>query len=254
MSVALTTVPATVTCVRLQATVGSAAPVVVLATVTPNTSSATLNLGRLPAGQATISGTAYALACSDPTIGTTASPLWLADPVMATFTVGATVTVPLTFHINNPVAVSANFVKNVSSLSVGPKSSYAVMADATVKVTGSSGAGIGTLLTPGDLPGATSVAEVAVAASFACLRTKAGVVSCWGNTPGSASSIPTPNRARHVPRVRHRAGESAQQSALLLGLERVRAARYRLVHDFQHTRSVRRARRRRRGGVRRGRR
>src|SRR5258708_28011977 len=68
------------------------------------------------------------------------------------------------------------------------------MADAaaTVKVTGSSGAGVATLLTPVDLRGATSVAEVAVAASFACLRTKAGVVSCWGNTPGSASSIPTP--------------------------------------------------------------
>src|SRR5260370_17326103 len=84
-------------------------------------------------------------------------------------------------------AVNANFVRNVASLSVGAKSSYAIMADAnaTVKVTGSSGAGIGTLLTPVDLPGAPSVAEVAGAPRFAFLRTNPAVASRWANTPPS---------------------------------------------------------------------
>lgn len=193
VSIALTSVPATVTCIRVQATVGGAAQAPALLTVAANASSATLNLGRLPAGAATFTGAAYALACTDATvIAGTASPAWVSDTATATLTLGMPATIGLTFHQNNNVTVSANFNKSVASIAVGQRATYAVMADGTVKAWGITGAGVGTLNLPTDFPGATGVAEVTVSDSFACLRTTAGAVQCWGILPGAASSTPTP--------------------------------------------------------------
>src|SRR4029079_14978807 len=151
-----------------------------------------LGLGKLPGGGVSISGTAYALPCTDATIGMTAVPAWIAEPVSAVLVTGASVTVPITSHVNTAGTVSANFIKNVTSLSTGSHSTYAVMADGTVKTWGITGAGLGTVLAPTDLPGASSWAEVSVPGSFACLRTPAGAVSCWGLPPGAASSLQTP--------------------------------------------------------------
>jgi len=192
VSIALTSVPAMVACIKVQATVNGALQAPVLFPVMSPASSASLSLGRLPTGAATFTGAAFSQACSDATINTTAVPTWISDSVMATLTLGAASTIGLTFHQNNAVTVSANFAKSVKSLHAGIRSTYAVMNDGTVKAWGATVAGIGTLVVPTDFPGATSVAEIAVADSFSCLRTTAGAVQCWGIQPGAVSSTPTP--------------------------------------------------------------
>jgi alpha-tubulin suppressor-like RCC1 family protein len=192
VTIALTSVPAMVACIKVQTTLNGAVQAPVLFTVTNGSSSATLNLGRLSTGPAIFVGSAYSQACTDATINTTAVPGWVSDSVMANLTIGAASTINLTFHQNNPVTVSANFVKSVKSLWAGVRSTYAVMSDGTVKASGATVAGIGTLIQPTDFPGATSVAEIAVSDNFSCLWTTAGAVQCWGILPGAPSSTPTP--------------------------------------------------------------
>src|SRR5262245_8577276 len=76
----LTSVPAGLLCMQVRAVVAGQPAVVTNLSVTPGASSATLSLGRLPAGMAMFSGSAFNVACAS--IGT-ATALWIADPVSA---------------------------------------------------------------------------------------------------------------------------------------------------------------------------
>jgi alpha-tubulin suppressor-like RCC1 family protein len=170
VQVALTSVPTGVLCVKITATIGNQTTTAPLLNVAAGSSTGTLSLGQLPLGAATFNGFAYSVACSSVTGSTTAS--WIADPASATLAAGVVTVVPLTFRKNNPVTVSANFLDNVASFSVGGEVNFALMTDGTVRsVSGSQFAAPSTL---------TNVVQLGSAFAAACARKSDGSVWCWG--------------------------------------------------------------------------
>jgi hypothetical protein len=139
VEIALTVVPASVQCIRVTATVGGTTQTPPLVSVTPGTSSASLSIGQLPAGNATFNGAAFNVPCSSVTSSTV--PNWLATPVTSTLVVGLSNQISLVFLPNNPVGVSANFLPAPIDLSVGVTSSRVRLADGTVREWGLSIAG-----------------------------------------------------------------------------------------------------------------
>jgi len=179
VEVALTSVPAGVTCVRIIATVAGQATTTT-AMVTAGQSSATISLGTLPAGMATFQGDAFGVAC---TAIATAPRLWIADTATATLAPGIVTTVSMTFRRNNPVTASVNFLDNVADVIVGFSSTYALMADGTVKQWGRNG-GVDRL-TPTTVAGLSGITSVSAGQDFACALRNDGAVLCWGtNTNG----------------------------------------------------------------------
>lgn len=133
-SIALTQVPSPVQCIRVVATGSST--VTTNLTVAVGSSSASLNIGRLPLGPTQFSASAFDLPCSG--IGS-ASPSWIADPVSATLRAGVPTTVALTFRTDNSVTVNANFVQSAVQLMpfrMGGNGNGLVMADNTIRLTG----------------------------------------------------------------------------------------------------------------------
>ncbi|HWP10056.1 MAG TPA: hypothetical protein VNN72_30140 [Polyangiaceae bacterium] len=133
-SIALTQVPSPVQCIRV-VTSGSSVVTTNL-TVAVGSSSASLNLGRLPLGPTQFSATAYDLPCSG--VGT-ALPSWVSDTVSTTLRAGVPATVALTFRTDNSVTVNANFIQ--SALEIQPHrfsglGNGLVMADGTIRATG----------------------------------------------------------------------------------------------------------------------
>jgi len=177
VEVALTMIPSGIQCVKITVLVGSQTVNPPLITVTPGASSASLNVGQLPAGNGTFTGSAFNVACSAVTSSTVAN--WVADPATAVLVSGVVTQVALTFRRNNPVTVSANFLDNVAELAVGVSASYARMADGTVKEWGNAGDGQFSLV-PIPVPGLTSAVQIAAGDLFACARRTDGSVACWG--------------------------------------------------------------------------
>jgi len=132
-SIALTQVPSPVQCIRVVASGSSV--VTTNLSVTVGSSSASLNIGRLPLGPTQFSASAFDLPCSG--VGT-AQPSWVADNVTTTLRAGVPATVGLTFRTDNSVTVNANFVQ--SALEIAPlRFSFGnalVMADNTLRTTG----------------------------------------------------------------------------------------------------------------------
>jgi alpha-tubulin suppressor-like RCC1 family protein len=177
VELALTMIPSGIQCVKVTVTVGSQTVSPPLLTVTAGASSASLNLGQLPAGNATFNGTAFNVACSAVTSSTVAN--WIADPTTAPLMSGVVTQVALTFRRNNPVTVSANFLDNIAELAVGVSASYARMSDGTVKEWGNAGDGLFSQV-PAPVPGLTNVVQIAAGDDFACARKTDGTVACWG--------------------------------------------------------------------------
>jgi alpha-tubulin suppressor-like RCC1 family protein len=181
MRVALTMVPSGVLCVQVKVAVGSQ-------TVTRNldvmagASSVKLPLGQLPAGQATVTGSAFAVACSAVTSTTTAQ--WIADAAMATLQPGLVTDVELTFRRNNPVTATVNFLDNVAEITTATESTYARMTNGTVKQWGNVGTSV--FLVPTDVPGLTNAIQVAVGSNFACARRSDLTLACWGSSQEGA--------------------------------------------------------------------
>lgn len=132
-SIALTQVPSPVQCIRV-VTSGSSAVTTNLS-VTVGSSSASLNIGRLPLGPTQFSASAFDLPCSG--VGT-AQPSWVSDTVSTTLRAGVPTTVALTFRTDNSVTVNANFVQSTSELLPLRFSSGngLIMADSTIRTVG----------------------------------------------------------------------------------------------------------------------
>lgn len=181
-SIALTQVPSPVQCVRVVAT--GSTTVTTNLSVTVGSSSASLNIGRLPLGPTQFSASAFDLPCSG--VGT-ALPSWVADPVSTTLRAGVPANVALTFRTDSSVTVNANFVQSATELVPFRFSVHAnalVMADSTLRTTGFA-AGLLTSTTFSN-PGVTDVLTAAAGDWHICVITKStGAVSCAGtNTFG----------------------------------------------------------------------
>jgi hypothetical protein len=177
----ITTVPTGVQCVKVVVTVGTQTVNPPLTTVTAGASSASLNLGLLPVGNATFQGSAYNVACASVTSSTVAN--WVADPASATLSIGNVANVSMTFRLNSPVTVKANFSASVAEVYTSFGATYARMSDGTATQWGATG--FANQFTPTAVPSLTNVASIAGGNSFACAAKTDGTVWCWGyNWPG----------------------------------------------------------------------
>lgn len=189
----LTTTPTGVACIKVTATPTSGTAVSKTFAVTSGSATDNLVLGQLTLSNTTFQGYAYNLACTDPNFAT-AMPNWVSDPVTIQLRAGAIANVPLTFRPDNSVSASANFVGNIVRIDAGTTSTWVILSDGSVRVTGWS------TYVPTSAPSFTSVAEMAVAGHY-CVRHLDGTVACAGNnsdgqvgvgvTGGSYSTLQT---------------------------------------------------------------
>src|SRR4051812_34450339 len=127
----LSTVPSGALCLQVIGTGASA--VNTTAPLTANTSSASISLSRLPLGTSTVTANVFNAACS---AISGQQPAWVADPQTVTFRAGVVTNLTLTFRPDNPVAVNANFIGNVTDVTGGIGSAAIVMSDGTVRMAG----------------------------------------------------------------------------------------------------------------------
>jgi Regulator of chromosome condensation (RCC1) repeat len=180
ISLAITTVPALVTCVEIVAsgstTITKQFPVV------PGTSSVSLSLGQLPSGILAITGQAYDVSCAR-TAGQT--PSWIADAQRASVIPGTVSTLTLTFRENNPVNATANFVGNVVSTYLNGSALAIIYDDGSLRAAGmlpsKSSSSLRNAASFGAVPGASNVAQiVATETGAACALLETGAVQCMG--------------------------------------------------------------------------
>lgn len=187
----LTQVPSGVLCIRVVATGSST--VTTSLPVTAGSSTASLNVGRLPLGTTQFSASAFDVACASVTAST--APSWIADPASAVLRPGVATTVSLAFHANNPVTVNAGFVPNIGSVAAGRFATYIRMADGTLRFSGADTLG-GVTATPTTSAsfGLSNIAEVGSGMNLQCARSTSGAVACWGyvNSPNGSPLGMTP--------------------------------------------------------------
>jgi len=184
VSASLTTVPSGVLCVKLA--LSGAASSSLMLTVTSGASSASLSLGYVPAGNLTVTPSAFNVACSSVTSSTV--PNWAGPAVTVTVVAGVPLAVPLTLEPYSATA-TVNFVPFVKAVSAGNYSSYALSSDGTVRAWGSNYVGQlgdGTIVnrsTPVAVSGLSGVASLAAGSSgyHSCAVKANGSVSCWGS-------------------------------------------------------------------------
>lgn len=104
-TVALTQVPSNVSCISI--TAAGTRTVTKAFDVMAGQSSASLALNGLPTGSVTFSGSAYSTACSS--VGSMSTAAFVADPVMATLTLGTPATVNLAMRKNATAQVNVDF-------------------------------------------------------------------------------------------------------------------------------------------------
>ena len=182
VTVALTTVPTGVQCVRLVAAPTSGSATTKTFTVAAGSSSASLPIGPFTPGNYTLSGDAFNVACT----GISGVAPWTADSVPVTVRTGQAATVTMTFRKENPVTVNVNFVNNVLGLSMSFMNGF-VVTDSGILQTGViPGAG---LVHAGQLRGlrlelVRQRRRVRHAASNSvCAIRVDGTIWCWGSNP-----------------------------------------------------------------------
>jgi len=184
VSIAITTVPTSAQCIRVTATPTSGSATVKTFTVTAGSSSTNLQLGTLAAGNYTLAGDAFNVACTS--ISGTGN--WIADSQTITVKTGITLSPTMTFRKMNPISVNANFVSNVQSIATSIFSTFVATDTGVFQNTGY-GAKLFTKLnltafdsstTPGN-----AVASIAATQNGFCAVRVDGTVWCWGgNTYG----------------------------------------------------------------------
>jgi len=181
VALSVATVPTGVLCIKVVVTVGGQPLTPPAITVTPGSSSASFGLGQLASGAATLTGSAFNVACGSVTAATV--PGWISDPATASLAPGVVTAVPMTFRQNNPVTIGIGFAPNVADISVGAGATYARMADGTVYQWGLVGSG-NAIPVPTPAPSLTNVTQVVGGYVSACARKTDGSVSCWGTDEG----------------------------------------------------------------------
>jgi Regulator of chromosome condensation (RCC1) repeat len=183
VTVALTTVPTGVQCVRLVATPTSGSATTKTFTVAAGSSSASLQIGPFTPGNYTLSGDAFNVACTS--ISGVAP--WTADSVPVTVRTGQAATVTMTFRKENPVTVNVNFVNNVLGLSMSFMNGFVVtdsgilqtgVIPGTVSYTRANFAAFDSSSIPGN-----AVASIAASNNAVCAIRVDGTIWCWGSNP-----------------------------------------------------------------------
>ncbi len=183
VTASLTTVPSGVLCVKL-ALSGSVSSSLML-TVASGASSASMSLGYVPAGNLTVTPSAFNVACSSVTSSTV--PTWTGPAATVTVVAGTPLVVPLTLQPYSATA-TVNFVPFVKAVGASWSSSYALLSDGTVRawgynVDGELGDGTTTQrLTPVVVSGLSGVASLATGGLgyYSCALRTNGSVWCWG--------------------------------------------------------------------------
>jgi alpha-tubulin suppressor-like RCC1 family protein len=179
-TIEISTVPAGAQCLQVIGT--GAAAFNVTAPLTPGVSSATVSLGRLPLGAATVSASVFDAACAS-LAGATAT--WLAETQSVTFRAGVATKLTLNLRPNNAVTVNANFIGNIVSMTAGYQTTGLVLGDGTTRTAGNwNPAGGGSIFTDNN-PALTGIVELEAAKIYnahACAR-NANQVVCWGSNP-----------------------------------------------------------------------
>ncbi len=164
VSLALTTVPSGVQCVRI-ATTGSTTSSQDFP-VTAGTSSV-FSIGRFATGNLSITATAFDVACAS-TSGVQGS--WVSDPLTVAIKGGVIARANVTLRPNNPVSAKVNFAGNIVQVLEAGSFTLVLFSDGTVKNYGCGGY-LATL---------TNVVEVAGGDGHACARKSDGTVWCVG--------------------------------------------------------------------------
>jgi alpha-tubulin suppressor-like RCC1 family protein len=181
----LAIVPSGVGCVRI--TVTGSSSVTKDFTLAASASSATLNMDRLPLGNITIDGSAYATTCGT---GTT---LYVADTSAAVISPGVVSALSLTFRKDNAVNASVNFVGNVQAISAQYNATYALI-DGVVYQWGYNTVTNATVSAPTAVTTGTSFVDLnqGFDSQTPCAIKSDGTLWCWGvNTSGQAG-VATP--------------------------------------------------------------
>jgi hypothetical protein len=181
ISVAITTVPTGVQCIRLVATPTSGTATTKTFTVAAGSSSASLQIGPFTPGNYTLSGDAFNVACTS--ISGVAP--WTADPVSVTVRAGQATTVTMTFRKENPVTVNVNFVNSVLGLSMSFMNGFVVtdggilqtgVIPGTLSYTRANFAAFDSSSIPGN-----AVASIAASNNAVCAIRVDGTIWCWGS-------------------------------------------------------------------------
>jgi alpha-tubulin suppressor-like RCC1 family protein len=180
--------PAGVRCIRVEVRYPDGSTQGAQAEVTPGAASR-IDLGVLSPGAATVSGVAWNDGCPK---GVGATPSWVTDPRTVTLVRGAFQDVQLVFVPNSRTSLTADFRIPARAIAVGGATTYALMADGTVRAWGFNDAGqTGTasrqsfVPRPAPVERITGARAITAGAEHACVITEAGDALCWGdNTTG----------------------------------------------------------------------
>jgi alpha-tubulin suppressor-like RCC1 family protein len=183
----LSTIPTGVGCIRI--TVTGSSVVTKDFTMGAGTSSATLNMDRLPLGNIAVNGSAYAATCG------TGDTLYLADAASATLSPGVITNLALTFRKDNPVNANVSFVGNVQAISAIWGTSLAVI-DGNVYYWGQNNAvpANATSTTMIQVPGLSNVVDLSQGnnSTTPCAIKNDGTLWCWGHNLTYAAGSTTP--------------------------------------------------------------
>ena len=195
VTASLTTVPSGVLCVKL-ALSGSVSSSLML-TVASGASSASMSLGYVPAGNLTVTPSAFNVACSWVTSSTV--PTWTGPAATVTVVARTPLVVPLTLQPYSATA-TVNFVPFVKAVGASWSSNYALLSDGTVRawgynVDGELGDGTTTQrLTPVVVSGLSGVASMPQA-GWATIHAHSGPMARSGvGAPTTLASSATAGR------------------------------------------------------------
>jgi alpha-tubulin suppressor-like RCC1 family protein len=162
-----------------------------------------VNLGYIPAGSLTVTPLGYFADCSSVT--SSSVPTWAGPPVTVTVLSGGPTVIPLALQPYK-TSTTVNFVPFIKSVTVGAESSYALLADGTVRAWGNNSQGqLGdgsttNRLKPVAVANLSGIGDLAVGgmAYHMCAIKTGGAALCWGGNPygtlgnGQIDSSPTP--------------------------------------------------------------
>jgi hypothetical protein len=178
----ITVVPPGVQCIQITAT-GSYTVTQNFAATPDAGTVGSLSLGELPLGSVAITGQAYNVACASIA---SQQPSWVATPQVVTLAPGVVSPLTITFHPDNPVTGTPDFVGNVAQVAPGYGQLAVVFTDGTVQVAGQV-SGIYFAEAFGAFPGLSNVAQYAYSDddNWGCVLLKNGTVQCFGTTNGN---------------------------------------------------------------------